>query len=334
MAALLQYDRGVRLTVVPPQDLAAELPNPVLTFNPRPPVQGAPAGPQMSIGFQVSRSLSPTPATATIRILNLSQTSRDSIAGIVRSLATWRPLGAVVNVDGVLRPGGQEVTSTLAGLSAVKLEAGWGGALDQIFVGTATRVRSYRQGPDWVTEIAATDGGFQTTKAVAYKPFPPQTSASAVLTYLASTMGLTLAPTQGLASLSAFKLAAGLHCQGDAWRGIQEMCAPLRLTCWVEDGQIWILGDGESLPGQPIVVSPQAIPGAIRLYREAEPLDDQGLQVECALASSIRCGHLVTLASSQQRGVYRVESVTHQGEARGGAFATMAVLRDPVALGL
>jgi hypothetical protein len=333
VAPVLQYDRGVRLTVVPPQDLTGAV-RPVLTFNPRPPAYGQPSAPQMSIGFVVQRSLTPSPATAQIRILNLSKTSRDSIAGIVRSIATWRPSAAVVNVDGVLRPGGTEVTSTLAGMAAVRLEAGWGGALESLFVGTATRVHSRRQGPDWVTEIEATDGGFQIHKAVAYRPFPPKTPAGAVLAYLAETLGLGLAQTQGLTSLQAFSLVAGLHCQGDAWRGIQEMCAPLRLTCWIEDGQIWILGDGESLPGQALVVSPEKIPGAIRLYREPEPIDESGLRIECALASDLRCGHLVTLASSEQRGVYRVEAVEHRGESRGGPFGSAAVIRDPTPIGL
>lgn len=330
----LQYDRGVRLTVLPPQDLAGVVRRDLLTFNARPPVPGVRSEPQLAIGFQVQRSLAQPVGTATITIRNLGQTVRDSLAGIVRSQATWKPPAAVVKVDGVLRPGGTEVTSTLAGMAAVRLEAGWGGALEQVFLGTATRVLSRREGPDWVTTIAATDGGFGLSKAVASKVFPPQTPALAVMEYLAQVLGVTLAPTQGLSAIGGFKLVAGLNCQGDCQQAIQDVCDALQLTWWCEDGQIWILGDGESLPGQPLVVSPELIPGAIRLYREAEPLEDQGLRLQCALAPSCRVGHLVVLASSQQRGTYRVEAVQHQGEARGGVFMTTAVVRDPVALGL
>lgn len=328
MVAIRQYDRGVRLTVYPPQDLGAA-PTLPLVINPRPPLLGVPSEPQLHVTARVTNTLAPTPKTATITIRNLSQTTRDTMAGTVRSVQQWLPPQAVVKVDGVLRPGGQIVTSTLAGMAAVILEAGWAGALEEVFRGTATSVRSRRQGPDWITEIQATDGGFNLAKAAASKQFAPGSTSGAVLAYLAATLGLDLAPTQGLASLQGFVLAGGLSCVGDCAAAIQDMCDALRLLWWVEDGQIWILGEGESLPGQPLVVSPEPLPNAIRLYQEAEPIDGSGLRVQCALASALRCGHLVSLASSEQRGVYRVEGVEHDLDNRGGNFATMAVLRDP-----
>jgi len=326
VAALRQYDRGVGLTVYPPQDLGGAA-TPPIVINARPPLPGVPAEPQLWIQASVTNTLSPAPKTATIRILGLSQTTRDTIAGTVRSVAQWLPPQAVVNVDGVLRPGGQIVTSTLAGMAAVILEAGWGGALQEVFRGTATSVRSRRQGPDWITEIQATDGGFQLAKAVASKQFAPGTTSGAVLAYLATTLGLDLAPTQGLAALQGFVLVGGLSCVGDCAAAIQDMCDALRLLWWVEDGQIWILGEGESLPGQPLVVSPEPLPNAIRLYQEAEPIDGQGLRIRCALASALRCGHLVALASSEQRGTYRVEAVEHAIDNRSGDMASAAVLR-------
>ncbi len=333
MAAVLQYDRGARLTILPPQDLGGPVALP-LTFNPRPPVQGQAAEPQLTIDFSISKSLTPAPNGGTIRIYNLAQRSRDTIAGVVRSIASWRPKEAVVKVDGVLRAGGSEVTSQLAGMAGVILEAGWSGALQRVIAGTATNVRSYRQGTDRITEIQVTDGGFQLTRAVAARTFPPGTPALAVVEYLATTLGLGLAPTQGLAALGGFTLVAGLAAYGDCQQGIQDCCDALQLQWWVEDGLVWILGDGESLPGQPLVVSPELIPGAIRLYREPEPVDGQGLRLECALAPEMRCGHLVVVAASEQRGTYRVEAVQHGGRNVGGPFGSTAVVRDPVVLGL
>jgi hypothetical protein len=335
VVAIRQYDRGVRVTILPPQDLAGPGRGEI-TINARPPLQGVPQEPQIHVQAQVQRSLGPSPGTATIRLYNLAQTTRDQISGTVRSLARWRPSAPVVNVDGLLRAGGQEQTSTLAGMAAVRIDAGWSGALEPIFVGTVVRPpRHYRQGPLRVTELQCSDGGFGQAVSCPSKAFGPQTPATAILDYLAGVLGCTVAQTQGLAALAGFKLSQPVTVFGDAAQGITDLCDPLRLTWWTEAGDLYVLADGESLPGQAVVVTPQEIPGAIRLYAEPEPADDGALRITCALASSIRCGHLVTVAATEQRGTYRVESLGHVVDNRGGAFATSAVIRNPTAaLGL
>lgn len=327
----LQYDRGIRVLVVPPQDLAAATIAP-LVFNARTPVNGLAPGPQFHIQFGAQKSLTPAPNAFTVRLYNLAQTTRDTISGTVRRLASWLPAGDVVKVDGVLRPGGQETTTTLAGMAHVRIDAGWGGAMQEVCSGTAERIRTYWQGQDRVTEITGSDGGFNIAVATANRVFPPQTPALAVLEYLAQTLGLTVAPTTGLAAIAGFKLVSGLACSGDCAKAIGDICDALQLSWWVEDGQVWILGDGESLPGQPVVVSPQAVPNAIRLRRSPDVLEDGALRIDCALASDLRVGHLVVLAAAEQRGTYRVEAVQHQGDNRGGAFASSATIRDPTAL--
>lgn len=329
MVAIRQYDRGARVTIVPPQEVggAPRLP---IGINLLPPVQGVPSVPQIHVQAQVQRSLGPSPGTATVRLYNLAQTTRDSISGTVRSLARWRPSAPVVQVDGLLRAGGQEVTSTLAGMAVVRLDAGWSGALEEIFRGTVVRPpRHYRQGPLRVTELQCSDGLFGETVSCPSKSFPPMTPAVAILEYLAGVLGCTVVPTAGLAALAAFKLFQPLTVFGDAGQGITDLCDPLRLTWWTEGGLLYILADGEALPGQAVVVTPAEVPGAIRLYGEPEPGDDGSQRIVCALAPSIRCGHLVTVAAAEQRGTYRVESVQHSVDNRGGAMTTSAVIRDP-----
>jgi hypothetical protein len=335
VVAVRQYDRGVRVTILPPQDLAGPGRGPIIV-NARPPVQGVPSEPQIHVQATVQRSLGPSPGTATVRLYNLAQTTRDQISGVVRSLARWRPVSPVVLVDGLLRAGGQEQTSTLAGMAALRLEAGWSGALEPLFSGTVVRPpRHYRQGPLRVTELQCSDGGFGDAVSCPSRAFPPQTPARAILEYLAGVLGCTLAPTQGLAAFQGYKLAQPVTVFGDAQQGITDLCGPLRLTWWTEGGVLFVLGDGESMPGQAVVVTPQEIPNTIRLYGEPEPADDGALRITCALASTIRCGHLVTVAATEQRGTYRVESVTHGVDNRGAGFASAAVIRNPtLALGL
>lgn len=334
MAAIRQYDRGVRVTILPPVGLAGPLLP--LEVNAVTPVPGTPAPPQIHVQASVSRSLGPSPGTCTVRLYNLAQTTRDQISGVVRSLARWKPTAPVVQVDGLLRAGGQEVTSTEAGMAVVRLEAGWAGSLEEIFLGTVVRPpRHYRQGPLRVTELQCSDGQFGETVSCPSQEFPPMTPVTAILQYLAKVLGLTIAPTSGFEAFQGYKHQGPITVFGDAAQGISDLCDPLQLTWWSEAGQLYILGDGESLPGQAVVVTPQEIPGAIRLYQEPEPADDGAVRINCALASTIRCGHLVTVAASEQRGTFRVESVVHQVDNRAGPMTTGAVIRNPtLALGL
>lgn len=329
----IQYDRGARVTIFPPQDLGAPVVAP-LVFNARPPVQGLAHRPQHHVQFNCQRSLSPEPNPFTLRLYNLGRSTRDTISGTVRRLASWLPPQDVVKIDGILRAGGQQITSTIGGMAAVRIDAGWGGAMQQLFVGTAEQIRTSWEGQDRVTEIRGTDGGFNFVAAQANKTFGPGTPAATVLQYLVETLGMTLAPTGALAALQGFTLVAGLSVQGDCARGISDLLDPAELTWWVEDGLVYVLGDG-SLPGQPLVVSPQKIPGAIRLFRTPEVMEAGTLRLECALAADMRVGHDVVLAATEQRGTYRVESVQHQGSNRVGAFTTSAVVRSPsAALGI
>lgn len=331
MPSVRQYDRGVRVRLFPPVGLGDDV---ELVVNREVPLAGLPTVPQLGLAFTVSKTLTPEPNVASVRIYNLTPTTRDRISGTVRRLVDWLPTEAVVKVDGVLRAGGNEVTSTLAGMCALRLEAGYSGALGQIFSGTVTRQRTYPQGSDTITELVCTDGGFQIAAATANRVFAPKTPAGAVAQYLAQVMGLELGQSQGLAQLSGFTLQSGLHCTGDPQRGLADIVAVLGLGWWIEDGRVWILAEGETLPddGDPPVVSQQVIPGAIRLWSTPEVLDQGGLRIRCTLAPGIRLGHAVVVAGGDHRGTYRVESVQHGGYNRGGTFETAAVIRNPAAV--
>lgn len=330
MPPVRQYDRGVRVWLFPPQDLGGAATGP-LVVNAQVPVSGLPAPVQTAVTFSVTKTLSPEPNGAAIKLWNLTTSTRDRIAGIVRRLVDWRSPSPVVKVDGVLRPGGNEVTSTLAGMCAVRLEAGYSGGLGVLFSGTVVRPRTSRSGADTVTELQCTDGGFQVGTGVANRVFAPKTPALAVVEYLAQVMGLELAATQGLTTIGGFTLQGGLNCTGDPQAAIRDILGVLGLGWWIEDGQVWVLNDGELLPGDPVVVSTQAIPGAVRLRETPEVLDQGGLRIRCTLAPQVRLGHGVLVAGGDQRGIYRVETVSHGGFNRGGTFETEAVIRSPSA---
>lgn len=332
-----QYDRGIRLTVIPPLGVSGGAVPPVL-INPVPPPGGGVALPQIHVRFTVEKSLTPEPQRATISIYGLQKTTRDSIAGAVRRVVDWIPGGVptpLVSIDGRILPADPIVVDTSSGMAHLMLEAGYGAALSQIFAGTATAVRSRRHaGIDWITTIHAGDSELGLSQGEANKSFAPGTPASVVLQYLASTCGLTIAPTTAFASLAAFTLSQGFSAIGRARKGIEDMLAALQHTWWVEDGVLWILGLGEFVPGPPIFVTPQDLPGFRRLLEAPERLDDGGVRVHCQLAPEISPGRQIQIVSSELAGVYRVEAVTQVGDNRTGSFESTAICRTQDPLGL
>lgn len=333
-----QYDRGVRLTVVPPLAVGGGV-NPPVVINPIPPPGGgAPALPQIHVRFQVSKSLTPEPQRATVTVWNLAKTTRDSIAGASRRVVDWIPGGVptpLVKVDGRLLPSDPVVVDTTSGVAHMILEAGYGGVLSSLFAGVAAPViNKHVGGIDWRTTLHGGDSELGLTQGQANKTFNAGTPASAVLAYLASTLGLVVAPTAAAASLSAFILQAGLVAVGRARDGLRDLLEGVDLTWWVEDGTLWILGDGEFIPGPPVLVSPEDIPGMHRLLESPMRVDDNGVRVRLQLAPEVRPGHQIVIASSELAGVYRIEDVLHSGDNRSGPFETAATVRTQNPLGL
>lgn len=331
MVGVLQYDRGVRLTVIPPVPVDGSPALPVVVNPIPPPGAGAPALPQLRIRFTVRKSITPEPQRATVEVWNLQKTTRDSIAGAARRVIDWIPGGVstpLVSIDGRLRPADPIVVNTTGGVAHMVLEVGYGAALSTLFEGVAAPVRNRRMGPTWRTTLHGGDGELQLTQGVGGKSFEPGTPASVVLTYFATVLGLVVVPTAGSQLLSGYILQNGFVANGRARDGVSDLLNALQLTWWVEDGQLWILAEGEFVPGPPVFCSPEDIPGFIRLLEAPMRLDDGGVRCKMQLASTVRPGHTLIIVSSELAGNYRIESATHTGDNRFGPFNTQAVVRN------
>lgn len=328
------FDRGIRLTVVAP---AFGGPLPPIVVNPIPPVPGGVAPPQIAIRFTVRKTLSSEPDRASVSLWNLQKTTRDVIAGAARRVIDWIPGGVptpLISIDGRILPGDPIVVDTVAGVAHMRLEAGYGGALAAIFDGAAAPVINRRSGPDWITTLQGGDAELPLTQAVGNMAFPPGTTAMAVLTYLATTMGLSIAPTAALAQISAYVLTGGAVVQGRARDAVAEIMAALQLSWWVDSGLLWALAPGEVLPGPPVFCSPEAVPGFVRLLEAPMRIDDNGVAIRCQFHAPMRPGYACVIASSELAGSYRIEEVEHSGDNRAGQFVTEAIVRVQDPLGL
>lgn len=337
MVVVRQYDRGIRLTVFPPVTLDGSVLPPFLVNPIPPPGAGLPALPQIHVRFTVDKSLTPEPQRATITVWNLAKTTRDTISGAAKRVVDWIPGGVstpIETIDGRIFAADPTIVDTIGGLAHARLEAGYGAALSVLFQGSVAPVINRRSGTDWITTMQAGDSELGLTQAVAGKSFEPGTPASAVLVYLAKTLGLTVAPTPSIATLATCILENGIVAEGRAREGLADLLGAADLDWWVEDGVLWVLGPGEFVPGIPILTSSEDLPGMHRLLEAPMRTDDNGVVVKMRLAPEVSPGKRLVIAASELAGEYRVEHVTHAGDNRSGPFHSTAICRTQNPLGL
>lgn len=338
MTAPLQFDRGARVTVVPPIPVGGE-PLPPFVINPIVPLgAGVPSVPQLRVRFRVDQSMTLEPQRATINVWNLAKTTRDAIAGASRRVVDWIPGGVpspLVSIDGRIVPGDPIVTDTAGGIAHALLEVGYSGALGVIFGGSCAPVINDRQAPDWITTMQAGDSELALSQGVANKSFAPGTPGSVVMQYLATVCGLRVVPTTaGFQSLAGYILTNGIVADGRARDGIRDIAEAMRLSAFALSGELWLLSEFETIPGPPVVCSPEPIPGLLRILQAPKRIDGDGIEILTQLSTMMKPGIRVVVTSSEVAGVYRCEHVTHTGDNRGGPWHSAAVLRTQSPLGL
>lgn len=327
MAIVRQYDRGVRLTVIPPD-------GPGILVNPLPPSGTGPTTPQLRVEFSVSRSLDLNPGRAAINVTNLGKLSLGRIEGAVgrvgdpASLATTSALRAI---DATLAPGPPLVTIADAGHATTILEAGYAGMLGTIFTGAASRISSRWNGFERKTSIVASDGGLETSTARVHKSFERGTPLLSILKYVAKTLTMRLAPTPALALLANDILDGGFVAYGYARDALADLLSPLQLEqeWWIDDGTISIVNKGLPLPLPPVTIANVKTVGAHRLIAEPDGIEDNGVRVQTMLIGPVQIGQSVVLVAGRLSGTYRCEAILHRGDNRGGPFNTSLVLRQP-----
>jgi hypothetical protein len=192
----------------------------------------------LTFSFSVERDHTRVPNNATVTVYNLAEDTRVSLEELRRTQ------GAVV----------------------VRLEAGYGDSIGQIFFGALRRVASWHDGSTWVTEICGGDGEDKITTARISQTFVKGTPVSAVLKALVEALGVDpggLTTAMATAALSGFTaggtaLQKGLTMHGDAAAELESFCKSLGLRWSIQDGAFFAARVGEpALPGEGPLFSPE-----------------------------------------------------------------------------
>ena len=318
--APFHFDRTTRVTVVSASMLPGVLVNPAAF-----PSGGAFTPPQLRVIFDVDRSISKDPSRAKVRVINLSKTSRERMAGIVRRKIDFSREFAFIDgrlIEGAALGGGvAEVVETAAGFGYIKLEAGYDGVASTIFEGGTNRVESEHVGTEWITEVVAGDGELSIQKAIANKTFAAGTPIVAIIAYLIRTMGLFPA---GLATpppvLAATTATTSIVCAGRARDILDELLRGVGLEWFVDSGEVWLLEPNGTIPVPPVPIA--------LAYDRPKKLENGTVEIRTPLERLARPGAPAAVALQSLQGTYRINRARFVGDNRGGRYDTTLELQD------
>lgn len=201
----------------------------------------------------------------------------------------------------------------------IEFRAGYGNNQPLIYKGTVQQASSYRMSGsvDFITQIDCFMGSVGAMNNYVSKAISGPVSQLQVIDALIESM----APLQkGYVSPAFNKVyPRGRSLCFNSWRLLQ---IETGYRCFVSNGRIYVMGDGEPVPGAPLVVS--AATGLLGTPRR----NKQFIEFEMIFEPRVTIGQpieLLSLGNSYLNGIYYVTGIQHSGtisEAVGGSLKT------------
>jgi hypothetical protein len=254
--------------------------------------------------FQIIKSSTISLGTATFRIYNLTREVRSDIYKDAFELLIYK---------------------------RVTFAAGYAGEeLPLIFRGNITMASSYREGPDWITEIQAIDGGWDIDNTVANLTKPaPYTKADVAHTIVNQMQHLTMGAVGDL-DRSVPVPARGITLNGNAWDLITRSVTPDGGFAFINNEKVYIVNQWEYIQNDGLITEINANTGIIGTPR----LQSNLVKVRMIYEPRIDVQQAVHLTTSESRmsGDYTVLRIVHQGTISGAVcdeLITEATLFQP-----
>jgi len=238
------------------------------------------------ISFDLKRDAASEPSQGSVKIYNLSASSR-----------AW------LQAEGL----------------QVGIEAGYGETLRSLFSGDIADVWHEKQGVDWVSTIEAGDGEASYRDARIMFSGAPGISRRRVFDELARSLGV---PTGYIASVAETSYRTGVTLAGSARQYLDELCEELDLRWSIQDGALQVIESAGATADEAFVVSASSgLIGRSSLRRADN--GTAGVRFKVRLNGLLNPGRAVVLEDGDNTGTYVVEKVSHKGDSgSGGDYAT------------
>jgi len=205
----------------------------------------------------------------------------------------------------------------------IYLEAGYDGVNRLLFQGDAHFVMSKQEGSDWSTLLQIGDGDRTFVSSRVNRSYNAGANVKNVIRDVAKSMGLTLPSNIEISPLLDAQFTTGIIVHGTARDELTRLLAPYGYNWSIQHGRLQILQDEEVRADAPIIISEDT--GMIGTPEFGSPTHtgkNPHMTVKMLLYPEIQPGRQVTIRSRDVNGVFRVESVTHQGDTHGEDWFT------------
>jgi hypothetical protein len=195
----------------------------------------------------------------------------------------------------------------------LRLAAGYGTDLTQLFVGTAIYVKHEVKGGDIITTVSTTDGGEKYAKARINLSFGPKTKIDTVLKNIVKQMGIKPGNLNKVAAELSRGLKADIYIEGAVISGscateLTHLCRSAGYEWSIQDGALQILNLNQALDQFAIKLGPDS--GLLM-----SSIDNKGiLTAQCLLVKDIFPGRQVEINGKFTKGRFRIESVIYTGD--------------------
>jgi hypothetical protein len=223
-------------------------------------------------------------------------------------------------------------------LTNIIIEAGYGEHAKQVLVGRTVWARTYKQGPDYITELVAQDGIFSGVNAAIYQNYKGPVTYQQVVDICLAALNDAGIRTGTISEIPEGGYQNSLMLVGDPFDALNRTCVKLGLYCSIQNGVVNIRGFGEPL-GTPVIsldettgligipeLRAQSLLGAIPPTTPGGKIVLQtptnGLSFKCLLRPEIEVGSQVRILSKFVKGLYIAAKIVHDFDSWEGPFYT------------
>lgn len=254
------------------------------------------------IRFRVEKTRKPDPNKCVLEVYNLSAEHRAHIAEQVSGKQSKRPKK------------GKTAAPALSPIP-VRLDAGYVGSIDQIFLGDLSSVKIDLTDADSVLTLSTADGGKAIKSSRCNVAFGPKTSLDLVVKAVLQTLGLGMGNYQKIVKKlqnGSVSFPRGVVCSGPTARVLTDLCKSADVEWSVQDGVPTFVNLNEALDDKAVLLNAES--GLIG----SPSVDADGkLTAKTLIISNLRCGRICVVDSSAVKGNYRIEKIVYEGETSG-----------------
>jgi uncharacterized protein YidB (DUF937 family) len=210
--------------------------------------------------------------------------------------------------------------------SPCTLEAGYAGALSQLFTGQVDIAGHTKEGTDWVTKFHTVDGAQAVQTARVNESMGPGTTVAQAGQTLVTALGLDAGNALSKLSGALPRPGMGTFQTGVSLSGRPyDLLGSLAKSCGfdlsVQDGAVQLLGDDEVNGDDAVILDPEH--GLIGNVEQGEDKNKKPtVLAKSLLQPRLKPGTMIYLKSRNATGFFRVATVTHAGDTWGADWSS------------